>query len=205
MIYNHSEEEPNEPEETCGEPFGTGDDEDPLVGLIGEITEAAAQQVAVMLLALNGNTLRHTEPAPDERPGDIEFLISSSGGSISEMFAIYDLMTLVKRRRDIATFGYGKIASAAVPLLAAGTPGKRYIAKHARIMLHHCSSHSAGPVPNVRSNYNELKKVEEMMVQTLADHSKLSAGEIYNILSRNTDEYFSAEEALEMGIVDKII
>ena len=43
------------------------------------------------------------------------------------------------------------------------------------------------------------------MVQTLADHSKLSAGEIYNILSRNTDEYFSAEDALEMGIVDEII
>ena len=44
-----------------------------------------------------------------------------------------------------------------------------------------------------------------MMVQVLAEHSKLSAGEIFNIFSRNTDEYFSAEEVLEMGLVDKII
>tara|TARA_R110002051_G_scaffold281480_1_gene343103 strand:+ start:787 stop:1410 length:624 start_codon:yes stop_codon:yes gene_type:complete len=207
MIYNHKEEEPNESEETAGEPFGAGDEEDPLVGLIGEITESAAQQIALMFLGLNGNTLRHTEPLgqDDERPEDIEFFISSGGGNISEMFTIYDLMTLVKQRRDIATFGYGKVASAAVPLLAAGTPGKRYIAKHARIMLHHCSSNTGGPVPLARSSFNELKKVEEMMVQILAAHSSLAAGEIYNILSRNTDEYFSAEDALEMGLVDKII
>jgi len=207
MIYNHSQEEPNEDEDTDGEPFGAGEEEDPLVGLIGEITESAAQQIALMFLGLNGNTLRHPEAADDdaERPEDIEFFISSGGGSISEMFTIYDLMTLVKQRRDIATFGYGKVASAAVPLLAAGTPGKRYIAKHARVMLHHCSSNTGGPVPLVRSNFNELKKVEEMMVQILAAHSSLAAGEIYNILSRNTDEYFSAEEALEMGLVDKII
>jgi len=206
MIYNH-EEEPSESEESAGEPFTTGGDEDPLVGLIGEITESAAQEIAMMFLALNGNKLRHPEALDHdgERPEDIEFFISSAGGSISEMFTIYDLMTLVKKRRDIATFGYGKVASAAVPLLAAGTPGKRYIAKHARIMLHHCSSNTAGPVPALRSNFNELKKVEEMMVQILADHSSLSAGEIYNILSRNTDEYFSAEDALEMGLVDKII
>jgi len=208
MIYNHNEEEPTEPtepQEGTGAPFAAGPEEDPLVGLIGEITEETSQQIAMMLLALNGNTLRHPISPGDPRPEDIEFFISSAGGSISEMFTIYDLMTLVQQRRDIATFGYGKVASAAVPILAAGTPGKRYIAKHARIMLHHCSSNTGGPVPLVRSNFNELKKVEDMMVRILADHTHLSAGEIYNIFSKNTDEYFSAEDALEMGIVDKII
>jgi ATP-dependent Clp protease protease subunit len=205
MIYSHKEEEPTEPKETSGEPFGATDEEDPLVGLIGEITEEASQQIAMMFLALNDNKLRQSIDPDTPRPEDIEFFISSSGGSISEMFTIYDLMTLLKQRRDIATFGYGKVASAAVPLLAAGTPGKRHIAKHARLMLHHCSSNSGGPLPDARSSFNELKKVEEMMVEILADHSNLSAGEIYNILSRNTDEYFSAEDALEMGIVDKII
>ena len=207
MIYNHDGEEAPEPqpEETDGAPFGCDAEEDPLVGLVGEITENAAQQIALMFLGLNGNTLR---PAPDPegpRPSDVEFFISSAGGNISEMFTIYDLMRLVQERRDIATFGYGKVASAAVPLLAAGTPGKRHIAKHARIMLHHCSSNVAGPVPMVRTSFDELKKVEDMMVGILTEHSNLSAGEIYNIFSRNTDEYFSAEEALEMGIVDKII
>ena len=202
MIYNEKKKEETEETDVSGEPFG--DEEEPLIGLVGEITEEATQQVALMLLGFNGGKVLNSK-SPEEKPEDLEFFISSSGGSVSEMFTIYDLMQLVLQRRDIATFGYGKIASAAVPLLAAGTPGKRHMAKHARLMLHHCSSNVSGPIPAVRTNFNELKKVEDMMVAVLAEHSKLSAGEIFNILSRNTDEYFSAEEALEMGLVDKII
>ena len=204
MLYN-KEEEP-EAEETsedeCPEPFA--EEGEPLIGLVGEITEEVTQQIALMLLGLNGGKVLPTEEV-EEKPDDIEFFISSAGGCVSEMFTIYDLMRLVQDRRDIATFGYGKIASAAVPLLAAGTKGKRYMAKHARLMLHHCSSNASGTIPNVRTNFNELKKVEDMMIEVLAQHSELSAGELFNILSRNTDEYFSAEDALEMGIVDKII
>ena len=201
MIYNNEEE--SEEETSATEPF-TDEEGEPLIGLVGEITEEATQQVALMLLALNGGKVLNTSDEED-RPDDIEFFISSGGGSVSEMFTIYDLMQLVETYRDIATFGYGKIASAAVPLLASGTPGKRHMAKHARLMLHHCSSNASGPVPSVRTNFNELKKVEDMMVEVLAKHSNLSAGEIFNILSGNTDEYFSAQEALEMGLVDKII
>ena len=204
MIYGQEQEEEEEDETASGEPFGVEEEEEPLLGLVGEITESAAQQLALMLLAFNGGCIQRPEP-PEEKEEDIEFFISSAGGSLSEMFTVYDLMELVKDRRDIATFGYGKIASAAVPLLAAGTKGKRYIAKHARVMLHHCSSNVSGPHPNVRANYNELKTMEDMMVNVLAEHTNLSAGEIYNIFSKNTDEYFSAEEALEMGIVDQII
>jgi ATP-dependent Clp protease protease subunit len=206
MIYN-KEDDPEitacPDKEEATEAFEC--DEEPLIGLVGEITEEATQQIALMFLSLNGGKLLHPEEEEDEKPDDIEFFISSSGGGVSEMFTIYDLMQLVQQRRDIATFGYGKIASAAVPLLASGTPGKRHMAKHARLMLHHCSSNVGGPVPSVRSNFNELKKVEDMMVEVLAQHSNLSAGELFNILSRNTDEYFSAEDALEMGLVDKII
>ena len=121
------------------------------------------------------------------------------------MFAIYDVMELLKNKRDIATFGYGRIASAAVVLLAGGTKGKRHIAKNARLMIHHCSSDLGGSHPTIRSSFAELKKVEAMMIQALAENSELSVGEYYNIFSKNTDEYFSAEEALEMGLVDKII
>jgi ATP-dependent protease ClpP protease subunit len=72
-------------------------------------------------------------------------------------------------------------------------------------MLHHCATNASGPHPTIRANFDELKKVEDMMVQSLAETTRLSVGEIYNIMSRNTDEFFSAEEALEMGIVDEII
>ena len=124
---------------------------------------------------------------------------------MGDMFAVYDLMSLVKKNRDIRTYGFGKIASAAVVLLAAGTPGKRFISKNTRLMLHHCSASEQGAVPNLKTMYKEAAKVEEMMIEALAENSKLSVGEIYNILSKNTDEYFSAEEVLEMGIVDEII
>tara|TARA_R100000008_G_scaffold54022_1_gene32887 strand:+ start:616 stop:1251 length:636 start_codon:yes stop_codon:yes gene_type:complete len=205
IIYGEEEQvETEEEAETSGSSFGVEDEEEPLLGLVGEISESATQQIALMLLSFNGGGILRPQP-PEEKEEDIEFFISSSGGSVNEMFTIYDLMQLVKNRRDIATFGYGKIASAAVPLLAAGTKGKRHIARHARLMLHHCSSNVSGPHPNVRSNYSELKTVEDMMVGILAEHTNLSSGEIYNILSKNTDEYFSAQDALEMGIVDKII
>jgi ATP-dependent Clp protease protease subunit len=202
MIYNE-EETPLEEESEDGAPFSAPED-DPLIGLVGEITEEAAQQICLMMLSLNGNKILSPEP-PEDRPDDIEFFISTGGGSVNEMFTIYDLMGLIKEYRDIATFGFGKVASAGVPLLAAGTKGKRYIGKHTRLMLHHCSSNASGPRPSLRANFEELKKVEDMMVQVLASHTNLSPGEIYNIMSKNTDEYFSAEEALEMGIVDKII
>ena len=179
-------------------------DEPPLMGLVGDLTEESAQNLAMSLLSLNGGSVLATQDDIED-PTDIEFFISSGGGSVNDMFAVYDLMQLVKKNRDIATFGYGKIASAAVPLLAAGTKGKRYIGKHTRLMLHHCATNASGPHPNIRSNFDELKKVEDMMVEALAADSKLSVGEIYNMISRNTDEYFSAEEALEMGLVDKII
>ena len=79
------------------------------------------------------------------------------------------------------------------------------MAKNARMMIHHCSSNAGGTHPDIRANFDELKKVEDMMVEALAEHSALSVGEIYNIMSRNTDEFFSAADALEMGLVDKII
>ena len=206
IVYNEEPKEELEEEKTEEEglPFGIADEAEPLLGLVGEITESAVQQLALMLLSFNGGgILRPGEPEEEEE--DIEFFISSSGGQVSEMFTIYDLMRLVQKRRDIATFGYGKVASAAVLLLAAGTKGKRYIAKNARLMIHHCSGAIGGTVPTVRSSFQEFSKVEEMMVSALAECTTLSVSEIYNMLSKNTDEYFSAEEALEMGIVDKII
>ncbi len=206
-MFTNNTEEPQEEEAPHEESHMMGplaEDEPPLMGLVGDITEEAAQQLAMSLLGFNGGKILATPDDLDDDE-DIEFFISSGGGSVNDMFSVYDLMRVVKANRDIATFAYGRVYSAAVLLMAAGTPGKRYIAKNARMMIHHCSSNAGGTHPDIRANFDELKKVEDMMVEELAANSSLSVGEIYNIMSRNTDEFFSAQDALEMGLVDKII
>ena len=206
MISSHEEDTTQQNEEEAELILqGLDGEEPPLLGLVGDINEESAQQLALALLTLNDGKILQPDKEAMEGLPDIEFFISSAGGSVSDMFSIYDLMRLVKPNRDIATFGYGKIYSAAVLLLAAGTKGKRFIAQHARLMIHHCATNASGPHPTIRCNYNELKAVEEMMVQEIAKNSQLSVGDIYNMMSGNTDKYFSADEALEMGLVDGII
>jgi len=208
MIFASEEQEEETeltPEEVAQVMAAMEDDEPPLMGLGSDLTESAAQSLAMALLQYNGGKIRATAEDFEDDDEDIEFYISSGGGSVNDMFAVYDLMNIVKIHRDIATFGFGKIYSAAVPLLAAGTKGKRYIGRNARLMMHHCSTAAQGTQPDVRTTFQEMQKVEDMMVQSIADNSSLSVGEIYNILSKNTDEFFSAQDALEMGIVDEII
>ena len=200
------DDEPGTPkeDEDSGVMVALGEDEPPLMGLGSDLTESAAQNLSMALLAFNGGRVRAVPEDLDDT-SDVEFYISSGGGSVNDMLAVYDLMCLVKMNRDIATFGFGKVYSAAVPLLAAGTKGKRYMGRNARLMIHHCSSHTGGSHLDIQINFDELKKVEELMVGVLVEHSNLSTEEVYEIMSRNTDKFFSAEEALEMGIVDEII
>jgi len=206
MIYDSTHEEEGIKEVTEEEEkMEEEEEESSLLGLCSDINEESMKEIALSLLTLNGGQILHEDPSSIKETKDIEFFISSNGGSVNDMFTIYDLMDLVKRNRDIATFGYGRIASAAVPLLAFGTPGKRHISKHARLMIHHCSSEVGGTHPTIRTSFAELKKVEAMMIEALAANSNLSVGEYYSIFSKNTDEYFSAQQALEMGLVDKII
>jgi len=199
------ENEEAETEEEEGGILYDGEEVPSLLGLCGEVNEGSLQEMSLALITANHSRILNVDSSDFEDDGDIEFFISSNGGSVGDMFAVYDLMRIVKRNRDICTYGFGKVASAAVVLLSAGTPGKRFISKNTRVMIHHCSAAEQGPVPNLKTVYKEAAHVEEMMIQALADNSKLSVGEIYNIFSKNTDEYFSAEEALEMGFVDKII
>lgn len=199
------ENEEAETEEEEGGILYDGEEVPSLLGLCGEVNEGSLQEMSLALITANHSRILNVDSSDFEDDGDIEFFISSNGGSVGDMFAVYDLMRIVKRNRDICTYGFGKVASAAVVLLSAGTPGKRFISKNTRLMIHHCSAAEQGPVPNLKTVYKEAALVEEMMIQALADNSNLTVGEIYNIFSKNTDEYFSAEEALEMGFVDEII
>ena len=176
------------------------------IGLVGDLNEESAQELYHGFMQLNGGKVF---PNPvgegEERPEDVHLLISTGGGTVYDMFGIIDIMNIVKRRRDVATLGTGKVFSAGVPLLASGTKGKRFVTRNARIMMHRCSTASMGTTADMKSSHDEMRLMEDQMVQVIAENSKLSVGEIHNMFSRNTDEYFSAQEAIEMGLADEII
>ena len=174
-----------------------------LVGLLGEIDDDALKSIFGNLLDLCGNTLESSEDSEPKR--DIEFVISSTGGNVHHMFAIYDMMNKIKKERDISTYGFGQVASAAVLILAAGTKGKRYISPNTRVLLHNCSSQHVGTTPTITSSFQELNIMESMMIKLLSGNSFLSEAKIREMFSKNVDEYFSAEEAIKMGIADKIV
>ena len=72
-------------------------------------------------------------------------------------------------------------------------------------MMNRCSAGNMGSTADIKVTHDEMRLMEDRMVQLIAENSKLSVGEIHNMFSKNTDEYFSAEEAIEMGLADEII
>ena len=176
------------------------EEEPNTLGLVGDINEDTAQEVFMGLLQLNGGKVFPNPVAEDEeQPVDVDFLISTGGGTVYDMFGMVDMMDIVKKRRDIRTLGIGKVFS------AGGTPGKRFLTRNSRIMIHRCSAGNLGSTADIKVTADEARLMEDQMVQIMAKNSKLSVGEIHNMFSRNTDEYFSAEEAVQMGLADEII
>jgi ATP-dependent Clp protease protease subunit len=213
LIFNN--ETPDEEEEICEHQAamvmaamaaGQDGEEPNTLGLVGELNEESTQELYMGLVQLNGgkvfpNPLEEGEEVPE----DVHFLISTGGGAVYDMFGVVDIMNIVKKRRDIATLGTGKVFSAGVPLLVSGTKGKRFVTRNVRIMLHRCSSGGMGSTADMKASHDEMRLMEDNMVRVIAENSNLSVGEIHNMFSKNIDEYFSAEEAIEMGLADEII
>ena len=115
------------------------------MALFGDVDEEKSLELIVGLLTL-------TELSKKEPPYDpITFYISTYGGSADEMFAIYDMMSLLKEKCEIHTIGLGKVMSAGTLLLAAGTKGKRKIGRHCRIMIHAVVAGSAGELHDIEN------------------------------------------------------
>ena len=132
-------------------------------------------------------------------------IISTNGGDAREMFAIYDMMRHLRRDCDIETLGIGKVMSAGVPLLAAGTKGKRRIGKYCRIMLHNVSAGTIGAIPQMQNEMKEVENIQKQYIEILASETKMTEKGIKRLINKNVNVYLSAEEALELGIVDEII
>ena len=179
-----------------------------IIGIYGVIDEEKCKDVVSGLYYLKelGKT---QEPTEDEESvtsyEPIKFLISTEGGLVMDMFAVYDAMRDVQKDCEVHTFGLGKVMSAGVLLLAAGTKGKRRIGKNCRLMMHQITSGNYGHVEDQENSLSETRWIQERYIEELCGLTKLTKRKIESIFKKKIDYYFSAVEAVKFGIVDEIV
>jgi ATP-dependent Clp protease protease subunit len=132
---------------------------------------------------------------------DISLYINSPGGSVTDGMAIYDTMNFLKC--DIVTYCVGQAASMATLLLAAGTKGKRYALPNSRVMMHQPTGGATGQTSDISIAAREILRWRKRMNELIASHTNKTAEEIASDSDR--DFYLTAQDALEYGIVDKVI
>jgi ATP-dependent Clp protease protease subunit len=162
-----------------------------IIFLGTEIDDGVANVVMAQLLHLES-------VSPDL---EISLYINSPGGSFSALTAIYDTMQFI--RPDVATFCMGQAASAAAVLLSAGTPGRRAVLKHARVLLHQPSSQARGTLPDLAIEAKELVRVRAEVDEILSRHTGHPLAKIRNDTDRN--KTFTAAEAVAYGLADEVI
>jgi len=132
---------------------------------------------------------------------DINLYINSPGGSITAGLAIYDTMQYVKS--DITTICTGQASSMAALLLAAGSKGKRFALPHSRIMIHQPMGATQGQATDIDIQAKEIIRLKKSLNEILALHTGQDKKKIANDSER--DLFMSGQEALEYGIVDRVI
>ena len=136
----------------------------------------------------------------------IKFLISTFGGNAVDMFGIYDCMRMVKDGGvEVHTVGSGKVMSAGVLLLAAGSKGSRLIGKNCRVMVHPVVGGAHGPSHDIQNEVEEILQTQKQYVECLANETKLSISRLNKLISEKRNIYLSAQEAVKFGIADKIV
>jgi ATP-dependent Clp protease protease subunit len=182
------------------------------IGLFGEVEEGKISQIigAMIELAEDAEVENPTNPDDPESEVEIvnqpiELLLNTPGGSADDMFALYDIMRVVKNKCDIETFGIGKVMSAGVLLLAAGTKGKRKIGKNCRVMIHSVIGGNVGPLHNLENEMNEIRYIQTAYLKALADETNMTYQQLRRMINRKVNVYLSAEEAVKLGIADIIV
>lgn len=172
------------------------------IGLFGDVSEEKVAELIQGLLYLNEINILETD---QEKKKPIEFYVSTYGGNADDMFALYDVMEYVKKETHIQTIGLGKVMSAGVLLLAAGTQGERRIGKNCRVMIHNVMGGTAGSLPNLANELSAIEQLQEDYVNALVDNTKMTKKQLRKMLNEKVNVYLSAEEALELGIADIIV
>jgi ATP-dependent clp protease proteolytic subunit 1 len=178
-------------------PMGLGDSvyqrllKERIIWLGGEVRDDNANAICAQLLLL----------AAEEPDRDIYLYINSPGGSVTAGMAIYDTMQYVKP--DVVTVGMGLAASMGQFLLTAGAPGKRYITPHTRVLLHQPLGGAGGSATDIRINADLILGMKKELAQITASRTGKSVEQVE--ADGDRDHWFTAQEALEYGFVDRVI
>lgn len=164
---------------------------DRIVMLCEEVTDASASLVVAQLLYLEGQD-------PDK---DIQLYINSPGGSVTAGMAIYDTMQYIKC--DVSTICIGMAASMGAFLLSSGAKGKRFALPNAEIMIHQPSAGTQGQITDMAIHLKRLEIIKKRMNRILADNT----GKPVEVVTADCerDNFMSADEAVEYGLIDKVI
>lgn len=164
---------------------------DRIIVLSDEVNDATASLVVAQLLYLEGQD-------PEK---DISLYINSPGGSVTAGFAIYDTMQYIKC--DVSTICMGMAASMGAFLLSSGAKGKRFALPNSEIMIHQPSGGAQGQATEIEITAKQILNIRERLNKILADNT----GKPIDIIAKDTerDNFMSADEALDYGLVDKIL
>jgi len=199
--FEKKEEEPAEEESVTGSV--QIETELRTIGLFGEVNEERMSEVIGALILLRESGL--TVETEQESGSPIEMLLSTPGGDAHDMFAIYDTMRLVRDRNHIHTCAIGKVMSAGVLLLAAGTKGHRKIAKNCRAMIHGVTGGHIGTIHNLENEMDEIRWLQERYIDALVAETDMTKRFLKKLIARKVNVYLTAEEAVEYGIADEVV
>ncbi len=164
---------------------------DRIIVLSDEVNDATASLVVAQLLYLEAQD-------PEK---DISLYINSPGGSVTAGFAIYDTMQYIKC--DVSTICMGMAASMGAFLLSAGAKSKRYALPNSDIMIHQPSGGAQGQATEIEITAKHILKTKAKLNKILAENT----GKPIEVIAQDTerDNFMSADEALEYGLIDKVI
>ena len=164
---------------------------DRIIVLSDEVNDATASLVVAQMLFLEGQD-------PDK---DISLYINSPGGSVTAGMAIYDTMQYIKC--DVSTICMGMAASMGAFLLSSGAKGKRFALPNSEIMIHQPLGGARGQATEIKIVADHILKTREKLNRILAENTGKSIEQI--ALDTERDNYLSAQEAMDYGLVDKVL
>jgi len=164
---------------------------DRIVFLGSEVNDQVSNSIIAQMLFLDY----------DNPESDIQFFINSPGGVVTAGLAIYDTMNYIKA--DVSTLCLGQAASMGAFLLAGGKKGKRYSLPNSRIMIHQPSGGAQGQATDIQIQANEIQRLKQKLTSEMANNCDKDFEYMYEKMER--DNFLGVEEALEYGIIDKIM